>query len=225
VVVVVVVVMEWWWLVVVVVVVVVVFLALELDESLNVIQTYCKKFPGLLKTVGIRGYKTCPQMKITNERTNREHTNKIHVYLNLFPNCSMCFPWVPYNRVTSRTDSSQYVAVCSFYRNTRKRIKTTQNYTQNGLDDRSFESRQGLRISLFTTVSRPALGPTQPLIQWVPGFVPLGVEWPGREADHSPPSSPEVKNAWSYTSTPTKRLHGVVLSKKHGDNFTFTFRK
>jgi len=23
-----------------------------------------------------------------------------------------------------------------------------------------------------------------------------------READHSPPSSAEVKNAWSYTSTP-----------------------
>jgi hypothetical protein len=28
------------------------------------------------------------------------------------------------------------------------------------------------------------------------------VKWPGREADHSPPSSAEVKNAWSYTSTP-----------------------
>jgi len=24
----------------------------------------------------------------------------------------------------------------------------------------------------------------------------------GREADHSPPSSAEVKNAWSYTATP-----------------------
>jgi hypothetical protein len=33
----------------------------------------------------------------------------------------------------------------------------------------------------------------------------------GREADHSPPSSAEVKNAWSYTSTPV-RLHDVVLS-------------
>jgi len=27
-----------------------------------------------------------------------------------------------------------------------------------------------------------------------------------------PPSSAEAKNAWSYTSTPTIRLHGVVLS-------------
>jgi hypothetical protein len=32
-----------------------------------------------------------------------------------------------------------------------------------------------------------ALGPTQPPIQWVPGALSLGVKWPGREADHSPP--------------------------------------
>jgi hypothetical protein len=32
------------------------------------------------------------------------------------------------------------------------------------------------------------------------------------------------KNERSYTSTPTIRLHGVVLSlKKDRDNFTFTF--
>jgi hypothetical protein len=36
----------------------------------------------------------------------------------------------------------------------------------------------------------------------------------GREADHSPPSSAEVKNAWSYTSTPPIFLHGVVLKWK-----------
>jgi hypothetical protein len=34
----------------------------------------------------------------------------------------------------------------------------------------------------------------------------------GREADHSPPSSAEVKNVWSYTSTPPIHLHGEVLS-------------
>jgi hypothetical protein len=39
-----------------------------------------------------------------------------------------------------------------------------------------------------------------------------GVKRPGREADHSPPSSAEVKNACIYTSTPPIRLHGVVLS-------------
>jgi hypothetical protein len=39
-----------------------------------------------------------------------------------------------------------------------------------------------------------------------------GVKRPRREADHSPPPSAEVKNAWSYTSTPPTRLHDVVLS-------------
>jgi len=37
-----------------------------------------------------------------------------------------------------------------------------------------------------------ALGPTQPPIQWVPRALSLGVKRPGREADHSPPSSAEV---------------------------------
>jgi hypothetical protein len=33
----------------------------------------------------------------------------------------------------------------------------------------------------------------QPPIQWVPGDLSLGVKRPGREADHSPPSSAEVE--------------------------------
>jgi hypothetical protein len=44
------------------------------------------------------------------------------------------------------------------------------------------------------------------------GNLSLGVKRPGREADHSPPSSAEVKNPCSYISTPPIRLHGVVLS-------------
>jgi hypothetical protein len=39
----------------------------------------------------------------------------------------------------------------------------------------------------------------------------LEVKRPEFEADHSPLSSAEVKNAWSYISTPPIRLHGVVL--------------
>jgi hypothetical protein len=49
-----------------------------------------------------------------------------------------------------------------------------------------------------------------------------GVKRPAREADHSSPSSAEVKNGRSYTSTPPIRLHGGCLVK-HRDNFTFTF--
>jgi hypothetical protein len=47
-----------------------------------------------------------------------------------------------------------------------------------------------------------------------------GVERPGREADHSPLPSTEVKNAWSYTSTPSILLHGVVLSLKQSTGTT-----
>jgi hypothetical protein len=52
----------------------------------------------------------------------------------------------------------------------------------------------------------------QPPIQWVPGAPSLGVKWPGGEADHSLPPSAKVNNAWSYISTPTIRLRGMVLS-------------
>jgi hypothetical protein len=39
---------------------------------------------------------------------------------------------------------------------------------------------------------------------------------PGRETDHSSPSSTEVKNAWFYTTTPPIPLHGMVLSQAQG---------
>jgi len=67
-------------------------------------------------------------------------------------------------------------------------------------------------LLLFATTSRPALGPTQPPIQWVSGVLFPRIKRQGRECDHLPPSSAKVNNAWSYTSTPPKRLYGVVLS-------------
>jgi hypothetical protein len=55
-------------------------------------------------------------------------------------------------------------------------------------------------------------GPTKPPIQWVLGALSLVVKRPGHEADHSPPSSAEVKECVElYLDSPT-RLHGVVLS-------------
>jgi hypothetical protein len=58
-------------------------------------------------------------------------------------------------------------------------------------------------LGVFSTVSRLALGPTQPSIQSVRETCSPGVKWPGREADHSPPFSAEVKNMWCHTSTPS----------------------
>jgi hypothetical protein len=52
----------------------------------------------------------------------------------------------------------------------------------------------------------------------------LGAKRSGREADHSPPSSAEVKNAWSYTLTSQYVLMAWCLVK-HSDKFTFTFLK
>ena len=49
--------------------------------------------------------------------------------------------------------------------------------------------------------SRPALGPTQPSVQCVPGFSPGGKVRPGRAADHSPSSSAAIMEEQSYTST------------------------
>jgi len=57
-----------------------------------------------------------------------------------------------------------------------------------GLDRPGIESRWGRD---FTHLSRPALGPTQPPVQWVPGLS-RGKERRGREADPSPPSSAVV---------------------------------
>jgi hypothetical protein len=74
---------------------------------------------------------------------------------------------------------------------------------------------------LLATASKPALGPTQPPIMMQTASVPPEME---RESDHSPPPSAELKNVWSYTSTPPYvfmvrglikyrvRLHGVTRS-------------
>jgi hypothetical protein len=65
-----------------------------------------------------------------------------------------------------------------------------------------FVSRRGLGTFLFATA------PTQPLMQWVSGVLSPGVKRQGREADHLPPSSAEVKNSWNSSIN----FRGVVLS-------------
>jgi hypothetical protein len=62
--------------------------------------------------------------------------------------------------------------------------------------------QKGQDFFLFPTVTRPALVPTQPTIQWVPGALSPGVKQQGHEADHSPPSSAEVKNGGAIPSLP-----------------------
>jgi hypothetical protein len=65
-----------------------------------------------------------------------------------------------------------------------------------------FDSRQRQELFLYSTESKPALGPTEPPIQWVPGTISPEVKRPGREADHSPPSSTQVKNGEAIPALP-----------------------
>lgn len=72
-------------------------------------------------------------------------------------------------------------------------------------------TRRG-KVFLFSTTFRLALGTTPLLVQWGMGVSAPGVKWLGSEAEHSPPSSVEVKNGCSYTTTPHMRLHGTLLN-------------
>jgi hypothetical protein len=83
-------------------------------------------------------------------------------------------------------------------------------------------SRRGLGNFLLFTASRPALAPIQSPIQWVPGALSPEVKWPGREAEHSPFSSVEVKKCVALYLHPQRVLMAWCLFK-HRDNFTFTF--
>jgi hypothetical protein len=59
---------------------------------------------------------------------------------------------------------------------------------------------------LYCTASRPAVGSTQPPIQWEPRALSQEVKLPGLKADRSPPPSAEVKSdgdILNYLSTGT----------------------
>jgi hypothetical protein len=73
----------------------------------------------------------------------------------------------------------------------------------------------------FSTSSRPALGPTQPPIQWVPVALSTGVKRPRRETDHSPPTIAEVKKCGIiHPVRHTPWWHSAYLVK-HRANYTF----
>jgi hypothetical protein len=100
---------------------------------------------------------------------------------------------------------------CCQYRSRDSSVGIALGY---GLVDRGSRVRfpAGLGIFLFTTASRMSPGPTQSPIQWVPGVPSLGVKRSGREANHSSPSSAEVKECVElYLHSPIL-LHGMVLS-------------
>jgi hypothetical protein len=65
---------------------------------------------------------------------------------------------------------------------------------------------------------------TQPPIQWKPGAPSLGIKRPGREADHSPPSSAEVKGVELYHHSPnTPSWRGAQLKRSAGTTLPLSF--
>jgi len=73
-------------------------------------------------------------------------------------------------------------------------------------------------LSLPSKTSRPALAPTHPSTERVPGTLSPSVKRPGREAEQFLPSSSENKKDCRYTFIP----HAPSWHAQ-GDNFTFTF--
>jgi hypothetical protein len=82
-------------------------------------------------------------------------------------------------------------------------------------DDRGSIPGGGLEFSLRHRVQTGSV--THPAsYQMGNGTLSLGVKRPGREANHSPPSSAEVKECVElYLDSPI-RLYGVVLSETEG---------
>jgi len=84
-----------------------------------------------------------------------------------------------------------------------------------------FDSWQKQGIFFFSPPHPDQLwGATKSPIKWVQGLLGGGgVEQPGLETDHSPPSSTQVRNTLSYT--PYIFMAWYLLSYK--GKFTFTF--
>jgi hypothetical protein len=73
-----------------------------------------------------------------------------------------------------------------------------------------FDSWQGQEIFLLTSVPTLRFHPAS--VQWVQGAVSPGAKLLGHEADHSPPSSAEVKHDEAILLHPHK-LQGLMLNK------------
>jgi hypothetical protein len=79
-----------------------------------------------------------------------------------------------------------------------------------GLDDRAIGVRSPVGAKDLSSVSRPALRPTQPPVQWAPGVLSPGVKHgQGVTLTTHPHLMPRSRMSRSYISSPPKLLHGV----------------
>jgi hypothetical protein len=104
-----------------------------------------------------------------------------------------------------------YLRVCSLLGCQTAPHSPSASYRYSRYSDRLRASRPRDQISspcmvknfLFSTLSSSALGSTKSPTRGVRGggAFSRGINRPGREADHSPPASAEIKKIWIYTST------------------------
>jgi hypothetical protein len=111
-------------------------------------------------------------------------------------------PLVLRNQFPGSKSKSVFIVLCSSF--------SIVNELRAGRQEFGFLAGTGI-FFLFATASRQSLRPTQPPVRWITAALSTEVKRPGREADHSPPFSAEVKNAWSYLHSPV-RLHDVVCN-------------
>jgi hypothetical protein len=129
--------------------------------------------------------------------------------LCLIPACS-ANSWRPKMEAIYSTETlDDFCWTTRRYRSRDIAVGTANGY---GLDDRGGTSPGRVNNFIFSTSSRPALGPTQPPIQCVPRALYTGVKRAGREADHSSPVSAKKKNVYLHIHPPPLRLHGEGLN-------------
>jgi hypothetical protein len=116
-----------------------------------------------------------------------------------------------------------YTVICYFFLEYSRHNSSVGIALGYGLDNRGSRVRFPAGAGNFSLHHRiqNGSGAYPASYQWVPGALSLGIKRPGREADHSPPSSAEVKNAWSYNSTPKYVFMAWCLVKRRY-NFTFS---
>jgi hypothetical protein len=147
-------------------------------------------------------------------RTNTSHVRRascsrrleLHITLTEFT-CDKCRNWHKRIKIVFLIISAKV----SYFNEPSNSVSIMSSY---GLDDRAIEVRSPAEEKRYllplSSVSRPALGPTQPPVQWVPGVLSPGLKsGRGVTLTTHPHLVPRSRMSWNYMSSPPTRLHGV----------------